>query len=361
MLDQIWKRIIRSRGVSAWRLLMPVLWLFSLGYRVGLALSRWMARSPIEVGVPVLSIGNVTVGGTGKTPLVSYLAARLSDMNFRVGIVASGYGRSGDAPLLETGSELSGRTAEAIGDEVKLLAMRLPTALFAIDRTKALAAQKLAATGKVHAIIVDDGFQHHRLKRRLDLVVFDASVEPRLHHLLPWGVLREPMAGLRRADIVVVTREDLCADRTIVQEVLSDLPDRTVRFSAKFLIEELIGRNQRIAITSLRGKRVLLFAGIGNFAVLHRQVETLCGGPVTALELADHQTYDHDLVEKIRRAAEEARAELVVTTEKDWMKVCGFDFGREIYYVALKVELEPGGEQLAELLVRRLGLTITGH
>lgn len=344
-----------------WRLLMPIMWLLSLGYRLGLTLSRWTARSPIEVAVPVLSVGNVTVGGTGKTPMVSFVAGKLIDMGFRVGIVASGYGRAGDEPFLQTGSTLSHHTAEEIGDEVKLLATWWPTARFAIDRTKALAAQKLAATGNVHVIIVDDGFQHHQLRRSLDLVVFDSSVEPRLHHLLPWGVLREPMAGLQRADVVVVTREEQCTNRPFVQRVLSGLPDHTSRFSAKFRIEELIGRNQRIAITSLHGKRVLLFAGIGNFSALHRQIESLCGGPVAALELADHQTYDRDLVDRIRRTACAGRAEIVVTTEKDWMKVSGFDFGREIYYVALKVELEPGGEQLAELLVRRLGLTITGH
>jgi tetraacyldisaccharide 4'-kinase len=361
MFEQMWRKIIRSYGFSPWRLLQPILWLLSVGYRAGLALRRWTAGPPVELTIPVLSVGNITVGGAGKTPLVLHIARKLTELNVRVGIVASGYGRSGDEPLLESGRILSRRDAHQIGDEVKLLATRLPDVLFAIDRTKTLAARKLAATGSAQVIIVDDGFQHCRLKRNLDIVALDTSVRPRLHRLLPGGILREPLAGLQRADIVILTRTDLCDDRRFFDEITSGLPASTAKFSAQFVLEELIGPNQRIAITSLRGRRVLLFAGIGNFAALQSQVETLCGGPVTTMELGDHQSYDRSLVERIRRAGEAAEADLFVTTEKDWMKVSSFDFGHEIYYVAQKVELEPGGDQLIEMLTRRLGLTITGH
>lgn len=361
MLERIWKTIIRSRGLSPWRLLQPILWLASLGYRAGLALHRATMGAPVPLPIPVLSIGNITVGGTGKTPLVAEIAEQMAAMNFRVGIVASGYGRIDQTPVLETGRALASRSASDIGDEAKLLATRLPDLLFAIDRSKTIAAQKLTASGQVQVIIVDDGFQHRRLKRTLDLVVLDTSVEPRLHRLLPSGLLREPLSGLNRADVVILSRWDLCTDRPFFEQLTSALPGTTAPFTARFALGELISPARRIPITTLRGRRPLLFAGIGNFAALRRQIETACGGAVAALELSDHQVYDDTLVAHIRREAQKVEADLIVTTEKDWMKVDAFDFGREIYYVDQKVALEPGSDRLLELIVRRLGLTNTGH
>lgn len=355
-LERTWKKILRRKGLSLWHIPAIGLWAASLVYRVG---ARVKAPSPDEVervDLPVLSVGNITVGGTGKTPMVASIASRLIRDEIRVGIVSSGWGRKDTTPFVEAGYRVPHLSVDRTGDEVMLLAELLPEAWFSVHSVKVEAARALAATGEVDMIIVDDGFQHRRLHRDLDLVTYDGAVTRKFLHMFPYGLLREPIRSLRRADIVVITRANFSPDLSDLRKRLGRINPNLSLYHAQFGTGELIGRSRRLPEKYLEDKSVFLFAGVGNFKPLRKQVQALSGDLDYALELSDHQQYDSELLGRIKRMADEADSDVIVTTGKDWVKLGDFDFGREIYYLSQTVDLDPGEEKLVVQIVDQLQL-----
>lgn len=355
--ESVWKKILRRRRFSLWGLAALPLWAASLPYRFVPRLARRFTRETVRPKVPVVCIGNITVGGTGKTPLVKLVADMLTAEGFRVGIVSSGYGRRSDKSFIEPGYRVSSTmAADETGDEVMLLATLLPDAIFSVGSIKAEAAVQLADLNQVDLIIVDDGFQHYRLERDLDLVTYDAAIKGHLMRPFPAGVMREPRSALRRADAIVITRSNFARDIGVLQKRLRRISPRAAHYTAQFSTNELIGRDRQWPIKYIEDKSVLLFAGIGNFEPLRRQMSVLAGDLDEAIEFSDHQEYDRETLEAIKRVADEHESDVIVTTGKDWVKLGDFDFGREIYYLAQSIDLDPGEEQLAAWIIEQLGL-----
>jgi len=358
MIERLWKRMLRRRGLTWWHLPAAMMWLGSLVYRVLYRLRRSLAGPPLRVPVPVISVGNITVGGTGKTPLVACLTGDLIAEGLRVGVVSSGYGRRHKGySFVEPGYRVQQMPTDDTGDEVKLLAGLLPNAVFSVDRVKAQAARRLAEADAVDVIVVDDGFQHWRLARDIDIVTFDAAVPERVLTWFPLGLLREPLTALDRADIVVATRANFSRHLAKLLSRLAQLSPRAQVYSARFVLTELIGRDQRLELKYLEDKSVLLFAGVGNFAPLRKQVAALCADLDVALELRDHQRYDHRTLTHIKRLADQHDSDVILTTGKDWAKLPDFAFGRDIYYLGQSVDLDPGEERLVQFLRERLKLS----
>ncbi|MDH4033306.1 MAG: tetraacyldisaccharide 4'-kinase [candidate division Zixibacteria bacterium] len=356
MLEQLWKKVLR-RGSLSW-LILPaaLLWLVSLAYRLARVIHRRTAGAQVDAGVPVISVGNITVGGSGKTTSVGMLGRLLLQEDIRVGIVSSGYGRADQTSFLEPGYRVQTMDSRLTGDEVKHLAGLLPEALFSVDRSKSEAALRLGAGGGVDVIIVDDGMQHIKLHRDLEIVTFDASVADQFLKPFPLGVLREPLSALTRADVILVTRANLADDPGARQTQFASLFPQAKIYRAQFLPSELVGRDRRWPIKYLEDKSVLLFAGIGNFRAMSRQVTTLCADLDQAIELSDHQRYDQTVLQKIKTAADSHDSDLLLTTGKDWVKLGDFAFGREIYYLVQSIDLDPGEEKLVRYIIERLNL-----
>jgi len=360
MFERIWKKIIRREPYTLWDLPAFLLWLISLVYRVVLRLRQSMSGEPVKVSVPVVSVGNITVGGSGKTPLVACLAKDLIAEGIRVGIVSSGYGRSDQTPFLAPGYKMQEMAVTQTGDEVMLLAHKLPEAHFSIHRRKVEAARRLADSGEVDVIIIDDGFQHLQLARDIDLVAFDAALGRRRLKPFPYGMLREPLTALARADIIIVTRARLAVDINAIKRELRRLSPDASLYHASFHSKNIFGRDRQLSVKYLDDKSVFLFAGVGNFRALERQVSALSADLDYALELSDHQRYDRPLLEEIKRQADHYDSDLVLTTFKDWVKIGDFDFGREFYYLDLAIDLDPGEEKLLAEIISRLGLATKG-
>jgi len=356
MLETIWKKILRRKPVSVWMLPAFILWLASLVYRCLFLLKQRTAKDSVTLSVPVLSIGNITVGGTGKTPLVSFIAGALLDERLRVGIVSSGYGRSSRHAVIGQGYKIAKLPATEIGDEVKLLAMLHPEAFFSIDRSKAEAARTLTEQHELDLVIVDDGFQHFALKRDIDIVSYDAAVKEQFLRRFPYGILREPVSALGRADLVIITRSNFARDISHIRERITQYAGQDDVYTAQFLIGGLVGRDRSMPVKYAEDKSVFLFAGVGNFRALERQVTAMVGDLDYSLELSDHQDYDNDLLEQIKRQANELGSDIILTTGKDWVKLDDFDFGREIYYLSQMIDLDPGEEKLVKQLKQRLAL-----
>jgi len=356
MAEKIWKRIIDREPLSLWVVPALFLWFASLVYRLLFWIHKKTIGKPHKVGIPVISVGNITVGGTGKTPLVSLIAKGLQDKGTRVGIVASGYGRTSTKPLMAPGYKIQQMDVMDTGDEVMLTANLLPEAHFSVAGSKTEAAEVLAKSGKADVIIIDDGFQHFRLERNFDLVTYDAAVESHQLKSFPYGLLREPRSGLARADAIVITRAKFADDLSNIRNRLSKIAPLARIFSAGFAAENLIGKLPTMPIKYLEDKSVFLFAGVGNFKALKRQVTSYACDLDFAMELSDHQIYDDSLLQRIKREADSHDSDLILTTFKDWVKVQDFDFGRETYYLDIVMDLDPGEEKFLDHIWKALDL-----
>jgi len=355
-MEQIWKKIIRRRRLSLWAIPALLLWIVSLFYRIAIRIRNNYITPEIKCSVPVISIGNITVGGTGKTPMVAMLADLLLTEGLRVGIVSKGYKRKSEESFIEEGYRVQEMPTDVTGDEVKHLATLLPEAVFSIHSEKASAAQKLDEQKCVDLIIIDDGFQHQKLHRDLEIITYDAAIKKRYLKPFPYGLLRESHHSLKRADIVILTRIKFAYDLFALQKTIKKYAPNAIHYNARFDATRIIGKDQIWPVKYLEDKSVFLFAGIGNFKMLKKQVFALCTDLDYAMELSDHQEYDKELLEEIKQKAEKLGSDLILTTGKDWVKLENFDFGREIYYLDQNIDLDPGEEKLLKYILDKFNL-----
>lgn len=356
MLEQIWKETLRREGLSVWSILAGLFWILSLFYGLGAWINRHRPRWVARVNVPVISIGNIAVGGSGKTPLVMAIAGAFVKRGYEVGIVSSGYGRDSTDSIIGRGKEICLRTASEVGDEALLLAERLPSVVFSIHPVKSEAARKLTNQLAVDLIIIDDGFQHFGLHRDLDIVAIDATSPAKWLNPMPLGILREPISSLRSADIIVYTRSNVAGDVGNLREIVSPCTKHAKSISANFTTDMLVGKSRSEPLSYLKDKRVLAFAGIGHFDHFRRQIEKMAGTLVTAIELSDHQKYDEATVARLKKAIGQHDPQIVLTTAKDWVKTRDFDFGPEFYYLELKVTFLPPEDDFVAEITQKLKL-----
>jgi tetraacyldisaccharide 4'-kinase len=332
-------------------ILLPLTLPYGLGVSVRNRLydAGWLTRTSLPR--PVISIGNLTAGGTGKTPFVIWLAERLLARGLRTAVLSRGYRRRGPSvPLLVSVGE--GRMVEPdeAGDEPALIADRCPRAIVAVGADRVELGRWVLAQRPVDVFILDDGFQHRALNRDLDLVLIDVSDRAGLSALLPAGRLREPWDALRRADGIIVTRVDLDADVEAVMSVRRRLPAGAPAPAAtRFTPQGLIGPDGAMEpIDRLRKERVVAFSGIGNAASFERLLAG-CGAQVAEhVRYPDHHRYSADDVDAIRRRAGGGH---LVTTEKDLVKLRRWLRATDtIRAIRLGIEFVDGEAQLDRLV-----------
>ncbi len=305
------------------------------------ARNRLWDQGKIEIcraAVPVVSVGNLTLGGTGKTPMVAYLARWFREQGRRVAIVSRGYGAGED-----------GRNDEALE-----LEQQLPDVPHVQNANRVDAARVATEELECDLVIMDDGFQHRRLHRDLDLVLIDA-LEPFGHgHIFPRGTLREPTSSLARADAVVLSRSDMISprERAALQQRVRLLAPRAIWAEVMHAPRALLSAaGQESACQELAGRRVAAFCGLGNPAGFRHTLEQ-CGYEVAAWRaFADHYRYRREDVAELANWAETAQVEAVVCTHKDLVKLSVESLGGiPLRAVAVGIEFRLGAEALAERL-----------
>jgi len=284
--------------------------------------------------IPVVSVGNLTLGGTGKTPLVAWLARTLEARGLRPAIVSRGYGAAR--------GERSDEAAE--------LGILLPAVAHVADRDRVAGVRTAAAAGAEVAVL-DDGFQHRRLARDLDIVAVDATDPCGGGRIFPRGLLREPLGGLARAQAVVLTRSTAVDARRRAE--IRGMLDRTCRGGLPGVWIEATHRPLRLRAAAmppqpldrLAGTRVAAFAGIGNPAAFRATLAQAGADLVGFRAFPDHHRYTEDDLAAIRRWAAAAGADLIVTTLKDLVKVRA-DHPDAPPILALEIALEvlPGSD-----------------
>lgn len=291
----------------------------------------------------VVSVGNLTTGGTGKTPSVIAMAAALRAAGERVSIVLRGYRSEGaGARVVSDGRTIRLGWREA-GDEAVLLAQCLPGVPVVVGGDRVAAGRLAIAEFRPQTILLDDGFQHRRIHRDADLVLIDATDPFGGEWLLPRGRLREPVGGLHRADAILVTRADQAADlEGVVQRLAREAPGRPIAravFRGCRLRELRSGQDRPVA--EIRGKRVLAVSGIANPYSFHRTLEGSGAVVVDRVVYRDHHAFDEGDHRRIVGAAIASGADWIVTTEKDAVRLTPESLA-EVPLFALGVDLVVG-------------------
>jgi len=307
--------------------------------------------------VPVVSVGNLTVGGTGKTPLVIRLAEWLSEEGKRVAILSRGYRRAGSAPQLvvSDGVKVLASPDEA-GDEPYLMARRCPAAVVAVGADRYELGRCVLDRFPVDYVLLDDGFQHLALQRDVDLLLVDATDLDGLRAVFPAGRLREPIEAASRASMIVVTKADrpeqTAAVADLLRPITAGLPVAQAVFRPDRLVSVTGGSMQ--PLDWCRGKTALLCSGIANPASFHALAVRLGMTPVEHLIYRDHHRYTREDVSDLRTKAAAAKADVIVTTEKDAGKLAPLlapsDGGW--WAVRLGTDIVAGERELRELITK---------
>jgi tetraacyldisaccharide 4'-kinase len=306
-------------------------------------------------GLPcrVVSVGNLTVGGTGKTPTIVLLAAAAVAAGRRACVLLRGYRRESGGVLVVSDGDVIASDWRQVGDEAMLLAQRLPGVPVIAGADRVTAGKLAVERFRPEVIFLDDGFQHRRIHRDADLVLVDATNPFAGGRLLPRGRLREPMEGLRRAQAFLVTRIDQGGDPAGLCRRLGNLaPGRPIgRARVRPLALRDLGCADQRPTTELRGKRVFAVSGIANPASFHRTLTDAGASLVGSLSFRDHHAFDAEDRRGMGEAARAHGAEWIVTTEKDAVRL-GTELpgGLPAMALAIGLEIVEGSEALEAAL-----------
>jgi tetraacyldisaccharide 4'-kinase len=312
-----------------------------------------------HLDVPVISVGNLTLGGTGKTPLVQWIARWFQQHGVRVGIVSRGYGAGkGDSPRAEKGTvPFSGPGGRKANDEALELERLLPGVPHVQNPDRLAAARAAIAQSGCQVIVLDDGFQHRSVARNLDIVLLDALEPFGFGHVFPRGLLREPVEGLRRADLIVLTRADLVdpPKRVEIWHAVRAHAPAALRAEAIHAPRMLVSASgEEMPLEAIRGRKVAAFCGIGNPAGFRHTLET-CGCQVAGFrEFPDHCRYTPSELDRLADWCRGLGAAAAVCTGKDLVKIPGDRLG-SIPLWAVRIEMEfLSGQDALESRLRQL-------
>ena len=323
----------------------------SLGYRVGQKIRNTFWRFASErAEVRTISIGNLTVGGNGKTPFTLFLASRLQAQGLSVGIVSRGFGRIADGNRAALVSDASGikLSADDAGDEPVMMAKSFRGPIVVAKR-RLDGIRLLKEIAKVDVVVLDDAFQHRALTRDVDLVLVNRERGFGNGHLIPAGPMREPLRAIRRANAAIIVSSGIpdlpSAIRPRQMKAISRITTLRATLRPRSLVRYEQGNWTEVPV-AMAGRKVVAVSGLadpsGFYAMLH-EIETELIG---VLEYPDHHVYNTVDWQTIVKAAMEA--DIVLTTEKDLVKLEKFPFARDSLY-ALRLEVTMSAEDLARL------------
>ncbi len=305
-----------------------------------------------RVSCPVVSVGNLTFGGTGKTPFIEYLAQRLRFEGKRPAILSRGYGRQSRGRVVVSEGNGPLVRPEEGGDEPVAMARRLPTVPVVVARRRVEAAKAAIELG-ADLLLLDDGYQHLALARDVDILLLDAADPFGGGHMPPAGSLREPLSALARADAFVFTRVRRGAPSAGAWAELRrwnpDAPVFTARIRAAGLTDE---SGSPIISSALTGRRFVAVSGIAHPEAFVTSLKELELAPDEILAFPDHHRYGSRDLERIRRAADRTGSAWIATTEKDAVKLEGTT---TLPVVTVKLEVEIVESGFLPFLISRLG------
>jgi len=349
-IERLWDRNLPARDLAGWLPLAAAAGLYRLG--IGARHLYWRLNMR-RAGVMTVSVGNLTVGGNGKTPFTLFLANHLQSRGLKVAIVSRGYKRARNrarALLVADGGVLKISPEEA-GDEPAMLAKSF-TGPIAVARRRIDGIKLLKELGPLDVVILDDGFQHERLYRDVDLVLVSDQRGLGNGWMLPAGPMREPIGSVRRADAIVIVN--------FGDQASALRPSEIEKLSSRKILRASIRPHSFIAVENgawreippgLAGRRVLAISGLADASGFYAMLRELEADLVGVFEYSDHHIYTTADWQTIVNAMREVN--LVITTEKDLVKLERFPFPRDsLYALRLEVTMDPADAlALDELII----------
>ncbi len=331
-------------------ILPPLSGLFSLITRLRLAGYRrgWFSVSKLEV--PVISVGNITTGGTGKTPLVEWVCRNLRADGKKVCVLTRGYGRPSPETqvVVSSGDEILASQQEA-GDEPFLLATRLLGVAAVICNANRKAAGDWAIRNLgTEVFVLDDGFQHLGLKRDLNIVTVDAT-NP-WGDSAPYGILREPRSGLGRADLIVITRTDQASDLSALTETVQRLAGKAPVFRSRMVTEGIRSINDEKADpAAIPADSIGAFCGVGNPTSFFNHLRREGYQIAFTRSFRDHHRYTQRDLDQLVSEAQALGARGLITTAKDATKLTAFALAMPCYVLEIRIAIEED-QRLVEVI-----------
>jgi tetraacyldisaccharide 4'-kinase len=360
MID--WQRIWNDEeSIRRFSPTRALLYLTSLLYRLIVDLrNRFYDRQilkSVRLSCPVISVGNITVGGTGKTPCVIGLTRMLQQNGFRCAVISRGYGGKNPQAVnivSDGNSILLG--AESAGDEPLLIARSLPGIPVITGAKRKFTGQTAIDRFSSNVLVCDDAFQHRQIIRDIDIVLLDARKPFGNGHLLPRGPLREPEGGLLRADCIILTRaeggEPLHPD---IAEMVTRVGTPVFRAAHQF--KELIvrGENHLPDQNVLQGKKVCAFCGIAQPASFKKLLIEAGSELMSFIDFPDHYAYDERDLEDLKKHFLKYNADYWITTEKDAMRLEAYpEFLKTLCILRMEMEIKPSEPSFESFILKRL-------
>lgn len=351
-----WSRIHSSRSLSVWTLpLAACSFLYGLGVRLDRARQRILGSERLPGFV--VSVGGLTAGGAGKTPAVAALAGWAVDRGLRAAVLSRGYGGKGPgSPVVVSDGERILAGAGEAGDEPFMLAGMLPGVPVVVSGKRSLAGRLAHRKWGTDFFILDDGFQHRRVERNLDVVLLDAADPVGNGRLLPWGPLREPISALDRAGVVVVTRSNPgMKGREPVDKLLARFPGLPCVHSTHVPTSAVFpSSGLEHPAGFFQGKRVAAFCGIARPTVF-RETLTRLGAELTAFRsFRDHHPFTKAEARELTELSRDTGAEALITTEKDWARIGSLLSGESAAgFLRIKMEFYSGADVIFDIIKSR--------
>jgi tetraacyldisaccharide 4'-kinase len=345
---------------------LPVLLPLALGYALISFVRNQLFNFKIfktytPQGVQVLSVGNITAGGTGKTPVTAYFAEELLKRNLKVGIISRGYGGSfsKNLPIAKVMGQ-EHRAAEKFGDEPTWYAQKFLQAQVYVGANRVAAAAELMKNNSVDVIIADDAFQHRRLGRHLDLVLLDASASIFDYLPLPLGRGREDLFfALQRADILILNKINLTSEHRLARlkkilNMLKPVDVPLIELKTEIIAFKELGSEQRLTFAQIQNASVILACAIAKpeqFLALMQEAGVKVSGRVF---LADHAAFDAKHIDELEHLVEVTQAKYIVVTEKDAVKLKDLEMNVNFRAKVLVSELKISSKELVDAISARL-------
>ena len=357
--DGRWARIVRGEPQGVWdRVAAAGLWTLSVGYGAALRLHLFGYRLRVarrtRLPAKVISIGNLTLGGTGKTTASIAVAGWLADQGQKVALLSRGYGGGGERKSVVV-SQGFGPLVEwtQAGDEAFLMARMLPGVFVLAGKDRRRTGRRAVEEFGAEALVLDDGFQYQRLQKDVEVVLVDAMAPFGYDFLVPRGLLREPARHLARADAVWITHCDLVreADVRQLRERVQQLAPRTRVWETVHVprrLRELDGEDDWEP-DAVRGRRVCALSSVGNPVSFERTLEKLGAILVARARFPDHHAYRPEQLWGLARG-EAASAEWIVTTEKDAVRLARAEVRKPICVLGVELAEWQEGPTLSEEL-----------
>jgi tetraacyldisaccharide 4'-kinase len=353
-MKQRWRRFaeepLRAATFLPWLFLLPLGLLYGAGQRLRARLYRCGVFSSYRAPQPVISVGNLTVGGTGKTPVVDAIVRHLVQRGERPAVISRGYGgqvRRGVAIVSRGDGHGPLLSARHCGDEPFLLARRNPQAVVIVAPCRREGVKAAIRDCGATIILLDDGFQHLAVQRDLDILLLDARRPLGNGSVLPAGLLREPPAAHHRAGLCLLTRDEALA--ALAPFAVPTTLRCRHRLAAEFVA--LDGTVQRM--NDFSGQRGVAFAGIANSENFFHALKALGLEIIDTIALNDHADFSEQTLKKLEQAS--LTADFFVTTEKDGVKLRPSDLPLPCFQALLELEFAPAGqlEEIVDTLLTR--------